>query len=118
MDHELIDDYVLLFFKADTKKPKELVEAIKKELTNIELTDEEIERMKKVWISSYVMTYDDIGAACDNIMDDIIIYDRFIDNKIDLYRSLNKKEYMNILKGLDFTNSSIVTILPNTEKED
>jgi len=118
IDREIIDDYVLLFFKADTKKPKELVEAIRKELNNIKITEEEIERMKKVWISSYVMTYDDINGACDNIIDDIIIYDKFIDNKIELYRSLNKKDCMNMLKGLDFTNSSVVTIIPNKKKED
>lgn len=116
VERELIDDYLLLYFKADSKKPKELIEAIKKELENIDISSDEINRMKRVWISSNVMMTDDINLTVDNIIDDIITYYKVIDNKIDLYRSLNKKDYDKIIKSIDFTNSSIVTIRPEKHK--
>ena len=116
VERELIDDYLLLYFKADSKKPKELIEAIKKELEDTNITQEEINRMKRVWISSNVMITDDINLTVDNIIDDIITYYRLMDDKIDLYRSLNKEDYDKIIKSIDFTNSSIVTIYPEKKK--
>ena len=112
VERELIDDYLLLYFKADSTKPKELVDAIKTELKDVNITEEEINRMKKVWISSNVMMTDDITLTADNIVDDIITYGKVMYNKIDLYRSLNKKDYDKTIKNIDFTNSSIVTIYP------
>lgn len=116
VERELIDDYLLLYFKADSKKPKELIEAIQKELEDVDITEEEINRMKRVWISSNVMMTDDINLTVDNVIDDIITYYKIVDNKIDIYRSLNKKDYDKIIKNIDFTNSSIVTIRPEKHK--
>jgi len=113
VERELIDDYLLIYFKADSNKPKELIDAIKKELEDITITDEEINRMKRVWIASSVMMTDDINLTVDNIIDDIITYHKVIDKKIDIYRSLNIKEYNKILKDIDFKNSCVVTITPN-----
>lgn len=112
VERELIDDYLLIYFKADSNKPNELVNAIKKELTDIEITEEDINRMKKVWISATVMVSDDISLTVDNIVDDIITYYKLIDNKIDIYRSLNKKDYLKMLSDIDFDNSCVVTITP------
>ncbi len=117
MGRELINDYMIVYLKADTNKPKELVNRIKQELSNVEITDEEIERMKKVWISSYVMASDDINALCDTIIDDIIEYKEFFNDKIEMYRSINKKDYMNIVSKLDFTNASILNVIPNNQNE-
>ena len=116
VERELIDDYLLLYFKADSQKPKELIEAIRNELKDVNITSEEINRMKRVWISSNVMMTDDINLTADNIIDDIITYGRVMDDKINLYRSLNKKDYDKLIKGIDFENSSIVTIFPESNK--
>ena len=113
VERELIDDYLLIYFKADSNKPKELIKSIKEELKNIEISVDDINRMKKVWISSTVMVSDDINLTVDNIIDDIITYYKLIDNKIDLYRSLNKKDYLKMLSDIDFDNSSVVTINPS-----
>ena len=118
VERELIDDYLLIYFKADSNKPKELVKEIKKELANLEISEEDISRMKKVWISSTVMVSDDINLTVDNVVDDIITYYKLIDNKIDIYRSLNKKDYLKMLSDIDFDNSCVVTIEPsNNVKE-
>lgn len=109
-EREVIKDYILITFKADSNKPKELIERIKKELSSIEITEEEINRVKKVWISSSVMMTDVISITIDNILDDIITYGKLIPNKVDIYRSLNKKDYIDMLKDIDFNNSSSIII--------
>ena len=118
VERELIDDYLLISFKATTTKPKELIKAIKKELEDISITKEELERTKKVWIASSVMMIDNINITVENIIDDVITYGKVIDNRIDMYRKLNLKEYNDILSSIDFNNSSLVIVDPiNKNKE-
>ena len=112
IEREIIGDYLIISFKADSSNPEKLVEAIKKELENIDVSEEDINRLKKVWISSEVIMIDNINMTLENIIDDVIQYGKIIANKIDIYRSLNKKEYDKTLSKVDFSNSSILIISP------
>jgi len=112
MEREVVGDYLLITFKSDSEKPEELVNRIKKELENFEVEEKELERLKKVWISSEVMMIDNISLTLDNIASDIIEYGKMIPNKTEIFRSLNKKEYDEIISNIDFSNSSTVFIRP------
>lgn len=112
MEREIVGDFLTIVFKADTSKPEELVSKIKAELVNFDIKEDEIERIKKVWISSEVVMIDNINMSLENISSDILEYGKVIANKTDIYRSLNKKELDKILSKVDFTNSSTVIIYP------
>ncbi len=116
MEREIVGEYLIVVFKADSETPFELIEEIKKELANIEIPEEEINRLKKVWISSEVIMIDNINMSLENIVDDIIEFGDIIPNKVEIFRSLNKKDYDKILSSIDFSNSSTVIIRPK-EKE-
>lgn len=116
MEREIVGEYLIIVFKADSETPFELIEEIKKELANIEIPEEEINRLKKVWISSEVIMIDNINMSLENIVDDIIEFGNVIPNKVEIFRSLNKKDYNKILSSIDFSNSSTVIIRPK-EKE-
>lgn len=116
MEREIVGEYLIIVFKADSETPFELIEEIKKELANIEILEEEINRLKKVWISSEVIMIDNINMSLENIVDDIIEFGDIIPNKVEIFRSLNKKDYDKILSSIDFSNSSTVIIRPK-EKE-
>lgn len=115
-EREIVGEYLIIVFKADSETPFELIEEIKKELANIEIPEEEINRLKKVWISSEVIMIDNINMSLENIVDDIIEFGDIIPNKVEIFRSLNKKDYDKILSSIDFSNSSTVIIRPK-EKE-
>ncbi len=115
-EREIVGEYLIIAFKADSETPFELIEEIKKELANIEIPEEEINRLKKVWISSEVIMIDNINMSLENIVDDIIEFGDIIPNKVEIFRSLNKKDYDKILSSIDFSNSSTVIIRPK-EKE-
>ena len=115
VERDFINDYYLISFKATSNKPLELVEMIKKELEDIDISDSDINRIKKVWISSCVMASDDINSVIYNITDNILNYGRVIYDKIDYYRKLNKKDYIDILKDIDLNNSSIVIVRPKDD---
>lgn len=116
IEREIVGEYLIIVFKADSETPFELIEEIKKELANIEIPEEEINRLKKVWISSEVIMIDNINMSLENIVDDIIEFGDIIPNKVEIFRSLNKKDYDKILSSIDFSNSSTVIIRPK-EKE-
>ena len=111
-ERDYVGDYLVINFYADSKNASRLVDQIKRELENGEITEEEVERLKKVWISSEVVMIDNISITLDNILDDIITYGHVIENKIDLYRSLNKKELDETRRKIDFTNDCVVYVKP------
>lgn len=112
IEREIIGNYLIISFKADSSNPDELVKAIKKELETYDVTEEDISRLKKVWISSEVMMIDNINMTLENVIDDIIRYGKIISNRVEIYRSLNKKEYDDIISKVDFSNSSTLIIKP------
>lgn len=112
IEREIIGNYLIISFKADSSQPEKLIEAIKEELKTIEVSEEDINRLKKVWISSEVIMIDNINMTLENIIDDIIEYGKVIPNKIPIYRSLNKNEYDKYLSKIDFNNSSTLIIRP------
>ena len=112
IDKELIGDYLTITFKADSDKPNQLIEKIKQELKNIDIKVEDIERLKKVWISSQVMMSDNIEGSLESIVSDIIEYGKLIPNKTEIIRSLNKRDCDKMLSNINFENSSILIITP------
>lgn len=111
-DRELSGDYLMYMFIADSEKPKELVNEIKKELSHINISSEEIDRMKKVWISSEVVMIDNMLVTLDNILYDLINYGRVIDDKTEIIRSLNLKDLEKNINTIDFSNSTSVYVYP------
>lgn len=111
-ERELIGNYLIITFKAESEKPEELINKLKKELSNIDVSEEDINRLKKVWISSEVIMIDNINMTLENTVSDILEYGKIISDRIDIFRSLNKEEYNNMLKNIDFTNTSTVIIRP------
>ena len=55
---------------------------------------------------------DNISLTLDNLLDDIINYGKIIENKIELYKSMNKKELDEIYQAIDFDNASVVYVEP------
>ena len=111
-EREIYGDYLLMLFAADSEKPKELIKEIKKELTSLNIREEEIERLKKVWISSEVVMIDNMLITLDNILYDIINYGKVIDNKTEIFKGLNLKDLEKVINGIDFNNASTVIINP------
>lgn len=112
---EPCDDYLLISFVAETEDPDKLVEEIEKELQKMNLQEEELERIKKVWISSEVMMIDNINVTLDNIVYDVIEYGDVIANKNEIYKTLNYKELKDLMDKTDFSNTSTVIIHPKAE---
>ena len=111
-EREIYGDYILIVFVADSDKPDELISEIKQELKTFDIKVEEIERLKKVWISSEVIMIDNMLITLDNILYDLINYGKIIDNKVEIFKSLNLKALKETIQSINFDNASYVLVNP------
>ncbi len=109
---DTIKDYKTLMIFSETENPDLLIGEVEKTLQNIEITVEDVERIKKVWIANEVKMIDYVDSTISNIYDDMIRYHKVIDNKIELIRKLNKRKLDHLISNMKFTNRSKIIILP------
>ncbi len=107
------DKHMSITILAETEKQEELIKDISNEFKNFTIKEEDMERLKKVWIASEVVMIDNISVTLDNIVYDVIEYGDIIDNKTELIRKINKKDMDEILNSIDFDNKSVVVLEPN-----
>ncbi len=112
---ESVDGYKVFYIMASTERPDELLEEVLYEINDLVIAEDAFNRMKKVWIANEVKMIDYIDATVHNIYDDFLRYGKIIPNKIAKIRSLNIKEINKIVKMIDFSNMSIVKMLPKDE---
>ena len=112
LERTIIDDYLVITFWIESNNPKELIEKIKHQLSEQEITEEEVERCKKVWISSEVIMTDNVEITVDNLINDIIEYGDIIPDKVSVIRKMNLKKLNKIRKDINFDNSATVILIP------
>ncbi len=107
------DTHYLIDFFATSGKPEQLIKELENYLKNIKISEEDMERIKKVWIAGEVRTMDNIDSIVNNIIDDILDYKHYINNKIDIIKKLKYQVLNKIVHNLDFSNKSWLIIMPN-----
>lgn len=104
-----------LLIYADTTKPDYLVDMIKDTFQNISIDVSEIERLKKVWISSEIRMMDYVSNVGNSIFNDIVDYNEPILNRVDLIRKMNKRVLDQVVSNLDTSNCTFLKVLPEKE---
>lgn len=107
-----IKKYNSLLIYAQTENPELLIDEVQKELDNIEISEKDFERIKKVWIANEVKMIDYVETTVNNIYDDMVRYHKVIDNKIELIRKLDIKKLRELISRMKFNNRSKVILLP------
>ena len=113
-----MNNHTMISFYADSEKPDELKQEIKKEMTKDDITNEEISRIQKVWIASEVQITDSIEATLNNCIEDYLKYGNIVSNRVEKIKMLNKKDLGEIIKKIDFTNDSCAVIEPNGKQKE
>lgn len=104
------DSHVLLSLINETNSYDELISKIKKTLSNINISEDDLERKKRVLISNELFSFENIETINDIIVDNIIFDNRIEDNMINILKSLDKKELDDIVNHLVLDNKSIVIL--------
>ena len=117
MDWERIDNFRTFYLMANTNYPDELIKEINKVLKNINISNDSFERIKKVWIAGEVKIYDNVDLVVGNSYDDIIKYNKLVDNRVELIRNMNINKLKDIVKNIDFNNKSTVKMIKSDKKK-
>lgn len=102
------DSHILFIIMGETNKEKDFLDSIKKEMLDLTISEQELERKKKTIISSMIYASDSIMRINHKIMNDYLKYGDIIDNNYDEVKSLNYEEFNKFIKELDVSNYNIV----------
>lgn len=109
----LMDEYLLVEFYIEGNNPKEILNEILDRFKNYTISEEELTRYKKVLIASFVMNSDNVQGLADSIVGDYVNFGRIIDNKVDIVRNMNYKEFNKIRDELNIDNYSTIVLKNN-----
>ena len=105
-------DYIVVSLSTDTDYPVMFINMVKDTLNNININNYELERKIKVLKSNYLLHFDNIETVNNNIQDNILMYDKYLYNEMDLYDKLNINTIKEISKSLKKIQESILVIKP------
>ncbi len=105
-----IDTHFIISLINSCDKYEELIEMIDEKLKNIELSERDLERKKKVLISNEIFSYENIDMVNEMIVDNIIFDGKIETDIIEIIESLNIDELNEIIKKIDFNNKSILVL--------
>lgn len=108
-------EHLLMFVIGETNEPGLLIERIKNELSNLEISKEDFERKKKTLISSLIYVSDNIFSINRTLMNDIIKYNFVRTNRYNEIKKLNFKDFNNLISKTDYSNISELIIEPKEQ---
>ena len=104
------DDYVSINIYLESNYIEEVIELVREELKNIKITKEEITRAKKVYISNFIVHFNNIFNVCEDIQDDIINEGYINKNILDIYNELNVSDANMVASKIDISNECVYII--------
>ena len=115
VDFDNSTDYLIMFVIGETLKPNVLLDKIKKEMTNLKINEDDFLRKKKTLLSSIIYMTENIFSLNHNIMNDIIKYDKFNENKYNDIKNLNYKDFTKLIQTINFDNYTTLIINPKKQ---
>ena len=104
------DKHILAMLIVETDKPDQVLELIENELKDLHVTEEELERKKKVRKSNCIYRSDSIYSINNKIMGDIITRDKVILDDYKEIDNLNIKMLEKIIRNINLNNKTIYKI--------
>ncbi len=105
-----IDSHFIISLINNGDKYEELIKRIDDNLKNIKITENDLERKKKVLISNEIFSYENVEMVNDMIVDNIIFDNKIETDIVGIIRSLNLDDLNEIVKKINFNNKSIVIL--------
>ncbi len=112
IDYTLIntDKHILLIVMVETNDTDKVLNLIEEELKNLNVTESELTRKKKVKKSGSIYNSDSIYSINSKIVNNIINYDEVILDDYKHIDEINKKDMDKIVSSIDLDNKTIYVI--------
>lgn len=109
-----LDDYLLISIMAETPYPSRYISLMKDEIKHMTMESDDLNRKKRVAISNFIRSFDDIEEVNLSIQSDILNYDEVVPDLFDVYNDLNLNDCLKVASKLNSKNISVV-VLKNKE---
>jgi predicted Zn-dependent peptidase len=106
------DNHIIITFESSTSYPNELSKLIKDKLNNLEVCKEDFIRKNKILIASSILGYEDASDVNTDIRENIIKYNKIIDNIGDIFKELKYEDLLKIIELLKKYEISEVILKP------
>ena len=106
------DKHILAMIIAETNNIEEVLAYIDNELKDLSLTEEELERKKKVRKSNTIYRSDSIYSINNKIVSDIMNFDKVIYDDYKKIEKLNIKDMNKIIKEINLDNKTTYIVKP------
>lgn len=110
-------DHIVVSLMTDSVYTETLINMISETMKNIKVNECDLERKIKVLKSNYILHFDNIESVNNEIQDSIINFNKFIDNNMDIYDSLNIDKMNELIKCLKVRSESVLIIKPYDKKK-
>jgi len=104
------DKHILAMLIVETKDTDEVFNLVEQELKNLSITEEELERKKKVRKSNVIYRSDSIYSINNKIVSDIMNYDEVVLDDYKKIDKLNIKDMNKIIKSMKLDNKTIYIV--------
>lgn len=98
------DKHILAMIMLESSKPDKAFKLVKEELNDLSITEEELERKKKVRKSNCIYRSDSIYSINNKIMSNIMNYNKVILDDYKKIDDINIKDMNKIIKNIDLDN--------------
>lgn len=106
------DTHALIIIETESKEPLKFIEMVKDYLTDLSISKEELERIKKAYISNILYASDNITSINSKIMNDVVKYNKLINNDIEIIEKYNMDEMNEIIKSINLDNYTTYIVSP------
>ena len=115
VDHMNVDDYYILSFNADSNYADLFKDTIDKYLKNIKVSEEELNRVKKMSIASEIRSSDNVNRISRDLSNRFINYNKVYVDSIKYVKKMNINELNKIIRSISFDNNTFVLMLPKND---
>ncbi len=104
------DKHILVIIMVDTKEQDTVLEMINEELKDIKITEEELNRRRKVLKSNCIYRSDNIYSLNSKIVNNIFNYDKVILDEYEMIDKINMKNMKKLISHISFDNKTVYYI--------
>lgn len=108
--YENSDGYFLIYFKASTDKCEDFLKIVDKYMNNLSIDEEALERKKRAKLSSLILSFENILDIEDRITTEVFTYNKVINNRDEIIKSINLSEANKTLKSISLDSKSVLKI--------
>ena len=109
---ELFDDYIIIMFTIESEYQEEIIKLFNEKLSNLDIDEKTFIRMKKASIATTILEYEDVELVNSLIQEEILHYNKIIDNLKEEYESINYEDILKFNKLLNLEERSVLILNP------